>query len=435
MLRHLLVLSAALAIACGSQDAPGTEQPDTDVTVDAGGTGGATGTGGKTGAGGTKATGGASGVGGAQATGGSTAAGGSAGTGGKIVRDAAPRDAAISPGVWRDITPAQVGTKYPCTDLKFDPQAPDTLYAYFGDGGGVWKSTDAGATWAQIGDLPMPNSLGRLWVDPTDSLHLYAAGSVRGSSNGFWVSHDAGNTWTMPAAFKTGASSTWNYDVYNIAVDPTDFNHVLLGFHTGWSGGDDSGIVESTDGGVTYVAHQPMAGMNHAQGVAFLYNPALGLGDKNTWLVGGGYSAGVYRTTNAGSSWTKVSTMQEDHGGFDAQYSTQGFLYIGATGGIGRSTDNGLTWTLETSGVPYGYYYGVIGDNKRLYTRQAFVGVAYTSPFIVSDEGGANEGKTWTTYGTQTIPEGPWRMVFDPLNRVIYNATWGSGAWVLTVEP
>jgi hypothetical protein len=451
-------LGFLLAVGCSSQD---DSQPTGEDAVDSGGgatvapggssgSGGAKANGGSTGSGATAKAGGSTGSGGAKTggntgsggtqTGGSTGSGGAktggnTGSGGSVVRDAAPRDAA-SPGVWRNITPAQVDpSKTACTDLKFDPQNPDMLFAYFGDGGGVWKSTDAGTTWTQIGNLPTPISLGRLWIDPTNSQHLYAIGSVRGASNGFWISVDGGNTWTMPAGFKAGMSSTWNNDVYNMAVDPTDFGHFILGFHTGWNGGDDAGVVESKDAGVTFTAHAPMAGMNHGQGIAFLYNPALGLGDKNTWLVGGGYAAGLFRTTDAGATWSKVSNLQDSHGGFDLHYSTQGFAYIGLAQSIARSTDNGLTWKAETNGVPYAYYYSVIGDGTRLYTRQAFVGVPYTTPFIVSNEGGPNEGDSWTTYGTQVIAEGPWRMVFDPVNRTIYNATWGSGAWALDVAP
>src|SRR6185369_96890 len=148
---------------------------------------------------------------------------------------------------------------------------PQTLYGFFGNGGGMRRSTDSGASWVAIGDLPMPNSLGRVRIDPHDSMHLYATGSVQGESLGFWVSHDGGAHWTIPATFLAGAqASTWTIDVYNIAVDPTDFNHFILSFHGGWSCcGEDAGVVESTDGGQTFIAHAPATGMNHGQGIAF----------------------------------------------------------------------------------------------------------------------------------------------------------------------
>ncbi len=71
-----------------------------------------------------------------------------------------------------------------------------------------------------------------------------------------------------------------------------------------------------------------------AKGSRCFTTPALGLGNANTWLVGAGYNAGLFLTTDAGTTWTQVSTMEEDHGGFDAHYSKQGFVYIGASDGL-----------------------------------------------------------------------------------------------------
>jgi photosystem II stability/assembly factor-like uncharacterized protein len=340
-------------------------------------------------------------------------------------------------GQWVDITvPGIDPSQTPCTDLQFDPSHAGTLVAFYGTLG-VFKSTDWGGSWTAIGDLPTPASLGRIRIDPGDASHMYATGSVEGSSLGFWVTNDGGETWTMPEAFTAGAvAGTWNTDVYNIVVDPTDFDHVLLGFHSPWACcGEDAGIVESTDGGATFVAHAPMAGMNHAQGVAFLFDPSNGIGNANTWLVGGGYEPGLYRTDDAGSSWTHVDDLHDSHGGFDAHYSAQGYVYIGGEGAIFRSTDNGLTWEAENGdgGVPYNWYYGVIGDGEQLYTSAAFVGVDENMPMLVAPEGGPDEGRVWTAFNDQILPAGPWRMVFDPVHRVIYDATWNGGAWALSL--
>jgi photosystem II stability/assembly factor-like uncharacterized protein len=348
--------------------------------------------------------------------------------------------APVMPGTWRDISPpsleATLATTTPCTDLQFDPGNPATLYAMYGSSG-IWKSIDAGTTWNAIGDLPTPVSLGRVRIDPGDSTHLYATGSVNGSSLGFWVSHDGGQTFTMPAAFTAGASGsspTWSTDVYNIAVDPTDFDHFLLTFHQPWPCcGEDAGILESQDGGTTFTPHTPPAGMNHGNGVAFLYQPALAIGTASTWLVGAGYDPGLFRTSDGGATWTSVSTLQDNHGGFDAHYSAQGYLYIGSSMGVYRSTDNGQTWQNESQGSLSTWTYSVIGDGKRLYTSPAFVGQPFNQPFFVSTEGGADEGTQWTAMSTQVIPNGPWRMVFDSANGIIYGANWSSGAWALTV--
>jgi photosystem II stability/assembly factor-like uncharacterized protein len=355
--------------------------------------------------------------------------------------DAGPNPCATSEcpaGQWQNITPPGLNpATYPCTDLQFDPGNPSTLIAYYGDGGGIWKSTNAGSSWTQIGNLPMPNSLGRLLIDPENSERMYATGSVRGNSLGFWISNDGGDTWSIPPAFQAGVGSMWNADVYNMVADPTDFDHFLLTFHSGWPCcGNSAGVLESKDGGNSFIVHPPAPGMDHGQGIAFLYDPALGIGNANTWLMGAGYGAGLFRTSNAGESWTMVSGLQENHGGFDAHYSAQGFLYIGANGGVYRSTDNGQSWQMAMSGLPNSYFYSVISDGHFLYTGQAFVGVQYNTPTYVALEGGDDEGMSWSAYSDQIIPEGPFKMVFDAENGVIYSAAWGSGAWALKVaEP
>jgi hypothetical protein len=346
----------------------------------------------------------------------------------------------VQPGVWRDITPpsldATLATSTACTDIQFDPSNRTTIYAYYG-GVGIYKSTDAGSTWAPIGNLPQPASLGRLLIDPHDSTHIYTTGSVTGSSLGFWESHDGGNTFTTPPAFAAGVGTTWNQDVYNVVADPTDFKHLLLTFHQAWpccGGADAAGVLETKDGGKSFVAHNPPTGMDHGQGIAFLYNPVLNLGNASTWLVGAGYNAGLFVTKDAGATWAQVSTLQEDHGGFDAHYSKQGFVYIGASDGVYRSTDNGQTWQHESQGAQANWTYSVISDGKNLYSSPAFVGQPFNQPFFVSPEGGPNEGTTWTAFSAQTIPNGPWKMVIDSANGIIYSANWSSGAWALTLN-
>jgi hypothetical protein len=99
-----------------------------------------------------------------------------------------------------------------------------------------------------------------------------------------------------------------------------------------------------------------------------------------------------------------------------------------------KSTDNGVTWT-QLGGLPYAAYYDVVGDGTTLYTNPSFAttGAYQNKPFYVSPE---TDGTTWTQYkgGAQPIPNGPYRMRFDKVNRIMYTANWDSGLWALKVE-
>ena len=66
-----------------------------------------------------------------------------------------------------------------------------------------------------------------------------------------------------------------------------------------------AGILESKDGGLTWIAHAPVNGWAPGTpGIQFLYDPAHGVNDTKTWLY---TSEGYWRTTDAGANWTKVS--------------------------------------------------------------------------------------------------------------------------------
>jgi hypothetical protein len=137
-------------------------------------------------------------------------------------------------GVWKNITPAGVSMSAEnhvfCQGMAIDPAHPSTLSlcvcAYDVSRGGLYKTRDGGITWTRIGTLDEPI---HVVVDPRHSNHLYCVDGVRGSTQGFWVSSDGGNTWTLPPGFATVAQQpVGTRDLYSIAVDHTDFNHVLV---------------------------------------------------------------------------------------------------------------------------------------------------------------------------------------------------------------
>jgi hypothetical protein len=361
------------------------------------------------------------------------------------VRWTAPLVSPFTPGVWTDITPPVVdfASTFGIVFVAIAPSAPGTLYAN-ADDRGVWKSTNFGTTWTRLGSpytydysgfttyIDAPSSIE---VNPVNANHCYLTQGVRGSTLGFWKTTDGGATWNVPAGFATISSTTTTNDVVSMAVDPTDFNHVLVGSHSRWQGDVLAGIMETTDGGLTFRAiAAPSTWPNGTHGIVFLYDPATGQGNSNTWLVMTD-GDGLWRTTNAGSSWTKVSTIGSVHGGCRHYYAADGKLYIGGQPYPQVSADNGVTWTQLTSGLTSASYYQVFGDGQTLYTQVANTGdnaLGSAQPWKVTPE--LSPG-AWTSYagGAQTFIDGPLNMMRDAANDIIYAACWKAGLLAMKV--
>jgi hypothetical protein len=346
---------------------------------------------------------------------------------------AASANPTLTTGTWVNISPSQVafGSGPFTQGMAVDPSNPSTMYLCVSGFDiapcGMFKTTDGGSNWRKIGNLDEPI---RVRVDPHNSNHLYACDGVRGNTEGFWVSNDGGETWNHPQAYSDLTTSGLGYfwDMYDIAVDPTDFNHVLGAFHGAWGWTDtnwntSSGVIESTDGGNSWIVHDPMTGWGTGHAITFLYNPTLGKGNASTWLLGT-QGNGFFRTTNAGTSWTKVSSAGIQHGGGSVYYASTGVLYASGSDQNLRSTDNGVNWTAI---CPGGGYNCIYGDGTTLYCSKGG-----SNPVSVSPE---TDGINWTNFSNQTIPGGTFEMALDKDNRILYAACWTAGIWALKLPP
>jgi hypothetical protein len=335
----------------------------------------------------------------------------------------------LTQGTWVNISPSQVPwDKSNTQGMALDPCNPAVIYLCVASlsmvNPGVYKTTDAGTTWNKVGQLDTPI---HVRVDPKDSNHLYANDGVWGGTQGFWVSTDGGNTFVTPEGWKaladTGEMFIW--DTYDVVADPSDFNHVLVSFHSAWGWTDskwkaNSGVLESTDGGDSWIVHEPQEGWGYGHAINFLYRPDLGIGDANTWLLGT-QGSGFWRTSDAGASWTKVSDLGIQHGGGNLYYTNEGVLYASGADHNLRSTDNGVTWA---SVGPGGGYNAVGGDGENLYAAKCFG----PTPFVTSPE---DDGETWTNYNSQEFNSGSYEFGFDATNGILYSASWGAGIWAL----
>jgi photosystem II stability/assembly factor-like uncharacterized protein len=351
-----------------------------------------------------------------------------------------PTDApALVAGEWTDISPAQVpfGNDTFTQGLAIDPCDPSILYltvsAFEIAPAGLFKSTNAGASWTRVAavqtdqegvdhlDEPI-----RVRIDPGDPLHLYVVDGVRGATMGFWVSHDGGESFTMPAGFHDleANEGIFMFDTYDVAVDPTDFEHLLVSSHSPWSWEQPNvpaGVLESKDGGESWIVHPAEPSWTQGHAINFLYAPEQGIGDADTWLLGT-QNDGMWRTTDAGGSWTKVTETAIQHGGGTIYYASNGTLYASGTPSLLRSLDNGESWM--SVGPPGGGFTAVHGDGELLYTAMIYG----PAPMSVSAE---DDGITWTPQGEHQFGQGPFELAFDASNRILYSASWNDGLWAL----
>jgi photosystem II stability/assembly factor-like uncharacterized protein len=327
--------------------------------------------------------------------------------------------------VWKDISPPvfhEDSASGPFMQgFAFDPNNPCVLYVCIQNFSvnattGIYKSTDAGTSWNKVGNLDEPM---HVRIDPNDSNHLYAVDGVRGGTMGFWESTDGGESWSKPQGW-TDALEFWHDDSYDIAVEPGNFDHVLVTSHSWWDLDVGAGILESTDGGDSWTVHLPQGGVWGAGHSVWFMN------DSNTWLLGT-QDGGFWRTTNAGDDWTQVSEQSIAHGGSQLYQASNGTWYVGTGWHVQRSTDDGASWSYVGD---ESFTTSIYGDGKYLYTHQAYGAGAHA--YVVSLE---TDGVTWEPFGdgTQTFDNGPYEMAFDSADGILYSAAWGAGLLALKV--
>ena len=130
--------------------------------------------------------------------------------------------------------------------LAIDPRKPGTLYA--GDGLGVVKTVDGGATWRRADAGVVASHVQRVVPAASNPATIYAAGGIapRNQKHDFdrilSRSDDRGRTWIR---LRTDSGSSLAVVTSVLAVDPRDHRHVLVG---------GQGITGSHDGGATWTS-------------------------------------------------------------------------------------------------------------------------------------------------------------------------------------
>ncbi|MFN0101445.1 MAG: VPS10 domain-containing protein [Bryobacteraceae bacterium] len=193
------------------------------------------------------------------------------------------------------------GDKAGCVDLILDPANPNTMYAGFwqvvrtpysmesgGPGSGLFKSTDAGETWAEIGRNsggPAKGAQGKIGVavSPVNPELVWAI--IEAEDGGVFRSNNGGKTWTRVNEQRMLRQRAWYYS--RIYADPAKLDTVYVlnvNFH------------RSDDGGKTYVAIPTPHGDNHD----------LWIAPNNASRMIEGNDGGANVSDNAGRSWSSI---------------------------------------------------------------------------------------------------------------------------------
>jgi photosystem II stability/assembly factor-like uncharacterized protein len=332
---------------------------------------------------------------------------------------------------WRLLGPFRGGRALAVTG---SPDNPEKFY--FGAvGGGVWKTKNAGRTWKPIFDQEPAASIGAIAVAPTNPNVIYVGSGEADmrsdiqQGDGMYRSRDGGVTWTH-----IGLEDS--RQIGKILVDPRDSNTLYvaaLGHQYGPN--DVRGVYKSVDGGDTWAK---MLWKDQDTGAIDLaMDPsrpneifaAMWQTRRPPWSIyppSNGPGTALYKSENAGLSWTQVSG-----GGFPKQVGRMSVSISPAqprrvfacldsadpqAGGVYRSDDGGATWT-HSSGDPRiwgrGWYFtGITADPK----NPDEVYVMNTSAYRSVDGGktfvafkGAPGGDDYHT--CWIAPENPNRMI------------------------
>jgi photosystem II stability/assembly factor-like uncharacterized protein len=189
------------------------------------------------------------------------------------------------------------------TDIAIDPRGTTDQVIYIAtDNGGIWKSTDAGAHWAPMTDSMPSNSMGAVALDPGNPSIVYA-GTGDSFNQGFfkgigiYKSTDAGASWTRPA----GNSVLSGLSINRIVLPASG---VLLVGATGVGTGVNQigGLFKSIDGGTSYGNNSP----SFNNGVPIISGNITDI-DLDTVTAGTVYvcvaGGGLRRSTDSGTTF------------------------------------------------------------------------------------------------------------------------------------
>lgn len=303
---------------------------------------------------------------------------------------------------WKPVTDGQLKSSS-IGAVAVSESNPDVVFIGMGEtqlrgnvmqGDGVYKTTDAGKTWAHSG-LADTHAISRIRIHPAnpDLVYVCALGHPYGPNEerGVFRSKDGGKTW-QKVLFRSNHSGA-----VDLCFDPQNpqvmFAAIWDAYRTPWSlssGGPESGLFKTTDGGDTWTEITRNSGL--PKGVIGKIGVSVsGADGKRVYAIVEAEDGGVFVSDDAGATWKRISEDRRlrqrafYYSRLYADPKARDTVYVLNTG-FYKSTDGGKTY--KTIRVPH-------GDNHDLW-------IASNDPqrMINSNDGGGNVsingGETWT---------------------------------------
>jgi photosystem II stability/assembly factor-like uncharacterized protein len=309
-------------------------------------------------------------------------------------------ETALSGFSFRSIGPAFMSGRI--ADIAIDPNNENVWYVAVGSGG-TWKTINAGTTWTPLTDKESFYSTGCITIDPSNSSVIWlgtgenVGGRHVGVGHGIYRSSDGGSSWQDMGLKKSEHIS-------KIIVHPNDPNTIWVAVQGPlWSSGGERGLYKSTDGGKTW---SNKLDINEWTGVTDLVidptNPnvlylASWQRHRNVAaLMGGGPGTSIYKSTDGGDNWVKIDqglpNSNKGKIGLAISPMNPEVLYAAVeldrrNGAVYRSSNSGASWTKMSdtvSGATGPHYYQELVASPHHFDRIYLMNVRA----LVSNDGG-----------------------------------------------
>ena len=305
---------------------------------------------------------------------------------------------------WRDVGPPRGGRSVAVTGSVQRPNE----YWMGTTGGGVFKTSDGGLTWAPASDGFFGGTVGAIAVDPTNADVVWVGGGetdIRGNTaggEGLWKTTNGGRTWTY-LGFRDQHIST-------IRIHPNQPGTAWIGvFGDPFKADTVRGLYRTDDGGRTF---RKTLFLGDSAGVIDIAldpsNPstlfvAMWQADRTPWgMSSGGTHDGIFRSTDGGATWTNLNERATGlpRGilgkiGIAVSPAKPGRVWAlieHDSGGVYRSDDGGNTWQL-------------VNNERKLRQRAWYYTQIYADPKDTNIVYALNTGAYRSRDGGRTFPQ------------------------------